>query len=319
MDFKDFRHQRRDARELVAPILVVGGILLATVVLWKCFYTVKPNEQAVVLRFGKEHAVAPPGLHFCIPFVDRVYKVSVEEHSLRLPFAEDPAPNRQGREVETLMLTGDLNAASVEWTIQWKVSNPRDFLFNVAYPEDEEYISQIIRTSAQTVMNRLIGDYSIDEVLTEKRTEIAEKSREATQEMLDEYQCGIAVIDLQLQRVTPPAKVKPAFDEVNSSIQLRDKLISEAKKEREKLLPEAEIRADQLVQEAEGYAKKRRAEVDGELTALRAKYEQYKLAPEVTRMRMYLEAMQEVLGQISSKTIIDGDLKGLLPLLQLSK
>jgi membrane protease subunit HflK len=168
-------------------------------------------------------------------------------------------------------------------------------------------------------MNRLVGDYSIDEVLTEKRGEIAGKAREATQAILDQYQCGVAIIDLQLQRVTPPAKVKPAFDEVNSAIQTRDKLISEAKKESEKLLPAAKARKDKMIQEANGYAKSRRAAVDGELEALRLKYEAYQLAPDVTRRRMYLEAMEEMLKGVDSKTIIDADLNKVLPILPLNE
>ena len=177
----------------------------------------------------------------------------------------------------------------------------------------------MIHTAAQTVMNRLVGDYSIDEVLTEKRGEIAGKARDATQEILDQYQCGVAIIDLQLQRVTPPAKVKPAFDEVNSAIQTRDKLISEAKKESEKLLPAAEAQKDSMIQAAKGYAKSRRASVDGELEALRAKYAAYRLAPDVTRRRMYLEAMEEVLKGVDSKVIIDAELNKVLPLLRLDE
>jgi membrane protease subunit HflK len=217
------------------------------------------------------------------------------------------------------MLTGDLNAASVEWTIQWKINNPRDYLFSFSQPNKEDFIEDVIHTAAQTVMNRLVGDYSIDEVLTEKRGEIASKARDATQEILDQYQCGVAIIDLQLQRVTPPAKVKPAFDEVNSAIQQRDRLISEAKKESEQLLPAAEAKKDEMIQAANGYAKSRRAQVDGELAALRAKYEAYKQAPEVTRRRMYLDAMSEMLQGIESKVIIDADLNQVLPILPLNE
>jgi membrane protease subunit HflK len=252
--------------------------------------------------------------------VDRVYTVSVEEHTVRLPFNPDESENtRQYREEDTLMLTGDLNAASVEWTIQWKINNPRHYLFSFSQPNKDDFIEIVIRTAAQTVMNRLVGDYSIDEVLTEKRGEIAGKASEATQAILDQYQCGVAIIDLQLQRVTPPAKVKPAFDEVNSAIQTRDKLISEAKKESEQLLPAAKAKKDKMIQDAHGYAKSRRAAVDGELEALRLKYEAYQLAPDVTRRRMYLEAMEEMLKGVDSKTIIDADLNKVLPILPLNE
>ena len=319
MEYSKYRYRQRDPRDLVIPILLILAVLIAAFLAFSSVYTVAPNEQAVVLRFGKEYATSPPGLHFCIPLVDRVYTVSVEEHTVRLPLAADAEKDRQFREEETLMLTGDLNAASVEWTIQWKISNPRNYLFSFSQPDKPDDIDSVIRTAAQTVMNRLVGDYSIDEVLTEKRGEIARKALEATQEILDQYQCGVAIIDLQLQRVTPPTKVKPAFDEVNSSIQRRDKLISEAKKESEQLLPAAEAQKDKLIQTANGYAKSRRAAVDGELEALRAKYEAYRMAPDVTRQRMYLEAMEEMLKSVDSKTIIDADLNQLLPILPLNE
>jgi modulator of FtsH protease HflK len=319
MEYSKYRYQQRDPRDLIIPIALVAGVLLVAFLAFSSIYTVAPNEQAVVLRFGKEHATSPPGLHFCIPLVDRVHTVSIEEHTVRLPFSSEVETGRQYREEDTLMLTGDLNAASVEWTIQWKIHNPRHYLFSFSQPHKDDYIESVIRTAAQTVMNRLVGDYSIDEVLTEKRAEIAGKARDATQEILDQYQCGVAIIDLQLQRVTPPAKVKPAFDEVNSAIQTRDKLISEAKKESEKLLPAAEAKKDEMIQAANGYAKSRRAAVDGELEALRAKYEAYRLAPDVTRRRMYLEAMGEMLKNVESKTIIDADLNKVLPILPLNE
>jgi membrane protease subunit HflK len=320
MEYSKYRYRQRDPKDLFIPILLIAGVLFAAFLAFSSVYTVAPNEQAVVLRFGKEHATSPPGLHFCIPLVDRVYTVSVEEHTVRLPFNPDESENtRQYREEDTLMLTGDLNAASVEWTIQWKINNPRQYLFSFSQPNKDDFIEIVIRTAAQTVMNRLVGDYSIDEVLTEKRGEIAGKAREATQAILDQYQCGVAIIDLQLQRVTPPAKVKPAFDEVNSAIQTRDKLISEAKKESEQLLPAAKAKKDKMIQDAHGYAKSRRAAVDGELEALRLKYEAYQLAPDVTRRRMYLEAMEEMLKGVDSKTIIDADLNKVLPILPLNE
>ncbi len=318
MEFSKYRSGDRDIRDYVVPILIIVGVLFVTFLVFSSFYTVAPNEQAIVLRFGKQHAIAPPGLHFCIPLVDRIYKVSLAEHTIRLPLGENEIEGRKGyQEEEALMLTGDLNAAAVEWTIQWKVNDPHRYLFSFSQPNKEDYIDLVIRTIAQTVMNRLVGDYSIDEVLTEKRSEIATKALESTQEILEPY--GVAIIDLQLQRVTPPAKVKPAFDDVNSAIQMKAKLISEAKKESAKLLPEAKAQKDQMIKEANGYAKRQRAEMKGELQALRDKYAAYKVAPDVTRRRMYLEAMEEVLKGIDSKVIIDSELNKVLPLLPLSE
>jgi membrane protease subunit HflK len=167
-------------------------------------------------------------------------------------------------------------------------------------------------------MNRLVGDYSIDEVLTEKRVEIGETARKATQDMLDLYSCGIVIQDLQMQRVSPPERVRPAFDEVNASIQHRDQSESEANTERNKLLPAALAEKDKLIRTAQGYAERRRAEANGEISALLARYEAYHRAPEVTRQRLYLESMQKILSAIHAKVIIDGPVsKQMLPLLQL--
>jgi membrane protease subunit HflK len=302
----------------------VGILLLAVFyVLMNSFYTVKANEQAVVLRFGKYHTTSLPGLHFCIPLVDSVLHVSIEEHSVRLPTVQSNRSDLYGDvedESDTLMLTGDLNAVSVEWTVQWKVQEPKDFLFSFYDRNNPNYAEEVIRMVSRTVMNRLIGDYSIDEVLTDKRTEIAEKARVATQQRLDAYDCGVAITDLQMQRATPPSQVKPAFAAVNSAVQLRDQLENEANKERNKLIPGAKADRDKSIREAEGYAARRRAEVNGEISALMAKYEAYAQAPEVTRQRLYLEAMQTVLSRMENMTILDADLQnGVLPLMQLDQ
>lgn len=300
-----------------AAIAALG--LLIVVTAFSTFYTVDANEQAVVLRFGRYHSTQAPGAHFRLPFVDKVLKVSVAEQQLRLPGVEgvEDLSSSQLPEEQTLMLTGDLNAANVEWTIQWRVKDPKEFLFAFYDRNDEHVFERVFRTAAQSVMNRLIGDYSIDEVLTDKRTEVAEKARVSTQAILDDYDCGVMITDLQMQRVTPPESVKSSFDQVNASIQERDRLENEANKERNTLIPKARAERDQLIQQAQGYADRRRAEVDGEVAALRAKYEAYAQAPEETRRRLYLEAMQEVLQNADEKVILDSDLGNLLPLLPL--
>lgn len=304
------------------PILL--GLMIALYLATSSFYTVAPHEEAVVLRFGKYHTTTKPGLHFRIPLVDRVMKVSMEEHSLRLPFDGGDERSTSVNEEATLMLTGDLNAAAVEWTVQWKVTIPEKFLFSfqregASQEEAARTIESIIMTAAHTVMNQLVGDYSIDEVLTDKRGEIGLAARTGTQEILDRYECGVTIRDLQMQRVTPPDRVKPSFDEVNSSIQRRDKLENEANKIRNELLPKAYAAKDKLIREAQGYADRRRSEASGEIAALLDKYQAYQKAPEVTRQRLYLEAMEEVLRGVENKTIIDGDLRQILPLLDLNK
>ncbi len=303
----------------LAPVALV--VLLLLTFGWKGFYTVKAHEQAVVLRFGKKKLpINGPGLHFMIPFVDSANRVSTEENSLRLPFTREAAEDRPARssrsqlpEEEALELTGDLNAAVVEWTVQWRVREPDDYLFSI----DQRHIDSTIEVVARSVMHRLIGDYSMDEILTTKREEVGTEALKATQKVLDGYKCGVVVTGLQMQRVTPPEQVKPHFDDVNAAIQKRDKLTNEANKERNQMIPQAQARADKLINEAKGYADRRRAEAQGETAALLAKYRAYKEAPDITRRRLYLEAMEEVLAGAGPKTIIDADLRGLVPLLQL--
>jgi len=301
----------------------IVGLILVLWLLSDLTYTVKPYEQAVVLRLGKYHATTMPGLHFKLPLADQVMKVSVEEHGLRLPYgqvsrAEDPINMPLHQEDETLMLTGDLNTASVEWTVQWKVTEPSQFLFRFPLEEhDNLFAEDLLTTVARTVMNRLVGDYSFDEVIASKRSDIASDARSDVQRILDGYECGITVTALQMQRVIPPDRVKPAFDKVNASIQEKQKLENDAEAIRNKLIPEARANRDKLIREAEGYASRRRAEANGEIEALLAKYHAYQRAPEITRQRLYLEAMQDVLQGVKDKTIIDSELKNLFPLLNL--
>lgn len=284
--------------------------------MWDSAYTVQPHERAVVFRFGRIIATADPGLHFKVPFADEAVLVDVQEIERKLPF--DVAPNSNvirtaDDEHESLMLTGDLNAAVVEWTIQWRVIDPAKLLVSL----DIDAVDPVIRNVARSVMHQVIGDYSIDEVLTSKRTEVGNAAREKLQETLDSYESGIQITGLQMQRVTPPALVKPAFDEVNSSVQKRDQLINEANRERNVLIPSAEAEKDRLIRDAEGYAARRRAETEGEIVALIDQYNAYKEAPEATRLRLYLDTIGAVLASSSQKIVLDDKLKGLLPLLSL--
>jgi membrane protease subunit HflK len=302
---------------------VIGAVLLIEL-LFDTSYTVEPHEQAVVLRFGKYHATTTPGLHFKLPIVDNVMKVSVEEHGLRLPFGAQstgeqatPVEGMRQLEEDTLMLTGDLNTASVEWTVAWRVTEPSEYLFRFPRGAKDEFATDLITFVSRTVMNRLVGDYSFDEVIGPKRSDIANEARGDTQRILDAYKCGITITALQMQRVIPPDRVKPAFDKVNAAIQQKQKLENEAEQERNKLLPEAKASRDKLIREAEGYASRRRAEAHGEIEALLVKYQAYQRAPEVTRQRLYIEAMQDLLVGVKNKTVIDADLKQLLPLLNL--
>ena len=297
----------------VVPILILLFAILY--VIWDSTYTVDTTERAVVFRLGKVITTTESGLHTKIPFLDEIVRVRTDEQEIRLPFEQAPTGQSRntGHEDEALMLTGDLNAAIVEWTIQWKVLDPAKFITAIDVDSGEA----VIRNVARSVMLEKIGDYSIDEILTSKRTEVGNKARDTLQKTLDSYGSGIQITGLQMQRVTPPALVKPSFDEVNASVQKRDQLINEANSERNKLIPTAEAMRDRLIREAEGYADRRRAETNGEITALIDQYHAYKEAPAVTRQRLYLEAMEEILAGSGQKIILDAELKGLLPMLDL--
>jgi modulator of FtsH protease HflK len=314
----------RDDGPTVQQVLMwipVGLVaLLLVFVIWDGVYTVAAHEEAVALRFGRYHRTAGPGLHFKIPLVDRVVKVEINERSMRLPFGTsgpsqewEMTPTQSGMQEQLLILTGDLYAGVVEWNVIWRVAEPDRFLFSL----EASQVEQIMTAVARGVMHRTVGDYSADELLTDRREEIGLAAHTEMQRVLDDYECGVDVVAVQMQRVTPPERVKPSFDEVNASIQQKEQLVNEANRERNMMIPQAEAQRDRLIREAEGYAARRRAEADGEIAALRVRFQAYREAPEVTRRRLYLEAMEEVLAGSGPVTVLDAELRGLLPMLNL--
>jgi len=325
-DFRGFQDRRMRPEDLpwdrillIVPVVIALGMVVLLAI--KSVYTVKPYEEAVVLRFGKYHTKVGPGLHGLIPLVDKVVKVSTNEQSMRLPL-DTRRRSTDASGDEALMVTGDLNAALVQWTIQWKwtLDDPYQLLQGFYREGDPEYAEKVINTVARTAMNRVVGDYSIGEVLAEKSQEIEDEALDETKEFFEKHPCGVSITGLQLQRVTPPEKVRPAFEQVIASVQMMGKSKAEAEKEQKSLRNMAFAEKEKLVQEAEGYAARRRAEAGGEIEALRAKFHEYKSFPEETRKRLYLEAMEEVFGSVESKVIVDADLQGrMLPLLPLDQ
>jgi modulator of FtsH protease HflK len=303
----------------LAAVVAIGTILYLA---WSGFYTVREYEKAVVLRWGKYLTTAEPGLHFKFPWVDERIIVDCSERTLRLPWGVSEVAQRgtplsieRNNSEEMLILTGDLYAAVVEWNVIWRVAEPKDFALRL----NEDEAESIINAVARSTMHRIVGDYAADEILTGKREEIALAALAELKTNLETMQSGIMVVDLQLQRAIPPDRVKPAFDEVNASIQQRDKLINEARRERNQMLPLALAAQDKSIREAEGYASRRKAEAEGEITALLAKFQAYQKAPELTRRRLYLETMEKVLSNSGPKVILDGSMASPLPLLQLEK
>ena len=260
-----------------------------------------------------------PGLHFLVPFVDSVIKVPVqrqlkEEFGFRT--AEAGVRTQyidRGFEDESLMLTGDLNVAVVEWIVQYRIKDPRAFLFNVRSPQSS------FRDMTEAAMRQVVGDHSVDEVITTGRASIADQAKEILQQLSHTYGIGIDVQQVVLQDVNPPDAVKPSFNEVNQAIQEREQLINEARTEFNQAIPKAEGEALQLIQEAEGYATARVNRAEGEATRFDAIYSEYRKAPRVTRTRMYLEMLNEVLPRVGKKIIVDDEGASVLPLLNLTQ
>jgi membrane protease subunit HflK len=321
-DLPKFDIDDYSAKQIATAGIVLSGLLLVIIVAWSGCFTVKEYEQAVVLRFGKYNRTVGPGLQFKFPGVEERILVDVSEKSMRLPMGNTEATAKgSGYNYDTedknqsLILTGDLYAAIVEWNVFWRVSEPKKFIFSF----NEDHVRRAMIAVSRSTMHRIVGDYSADEILTGKREEIALAALKEMKKAIELFDAGIDITDLQLQRVTPPDVVKPSFDLVNASIQQRDQLVNEARRERNQLIPMARAQSDKLIREAEGYGARRLAEAEGEITALLAKYESYRLAPEVTRQRMYLETMEKVFSADGKKIILDESLKGMIPLLDLNK
>ena len=291
-------------------------------IVWNGFFTVKEYEQSVVMRFGKYNRTVGSGLQFKFPGIEERVLVDVSEKSMRLPGGNvEATPGSltyeadNAEQTQALILTGDLYAAVVEWNVFWRVAEPEKFVFSF----NEDHVRRALVAVARSTMHRIVGDYSADEILTGKREEIAISALKEMKKAIEPFDSGIEITDLQLQRITPPDVVKPSFDLVNASIQQRDQLVNEARRERNSLIPLARADSDKLVREAEGYGSRRLAEAQGEVSALLAKYESYRLAPEITRQRMYLETMEKVFSSDGKKIILDDNLKGMLPLMDLNK
>lgn len=309
----------RSPQQLATMAVLLFGVLVIAYLAWSSAYVVDAYQEAVVLRFGKYHSTQSPGLHFKIPAIDERVLVDKSEKSMRLPWGHDERAGDWSTEAvnqsdnAALILTGDLYAAVVEWNVFWQVVEPEKYIFSF----NEDHVRRALIAVARSTMHRIVGDYSADETLTGKREEIALSALDEMREELKAFDCGIEIIDLQLQRVTPPDLVKPSFDAVNASVQEKEKLIYEATREKNSLLPLARAESDKLIRDAEGYADRRLAEAEGEITALLAKFESYKLAPEITRQRMYLETMERVFESGGRKLILDEKLNGTLPIMQL--
>lgn len=295
-------------------------ILLALITVFTSVYQVGPEEIGVVLRFGKFVRQTDPGLNFKFPFgIDRVTKVPVQRQ-LKQEFGFRTVSSgvrsdysKRGYEGESNMLTGDLNAADVEWVVQFRVVDAERFLFRV------RNVLPTFRDMSEAVMRGVVGDRTVNEVLTIGRQEVADLVEEKLQALCDQYETGIRVEQVVLQDVNPPEAVKASFNEVNEAQQEKERLINEAQSEYNRVIPRARGEALKTIQQAEGYLLDRVNRARGDSARFTALYESYRMAPEVTRTRIYLETMGNVLSKVERKIIVDEKIRGLIPLLNLGK
>ncbi|MBC8210814.1 MAG: FtsH protease activity modulator HflK [Gammaproteobacteria bacterium] len=292
-------------------------LLLIGLGLWTSYYTVPSDSVAVVQRFGQYLKEVPPGLHFKLPLgIDYASIVPVkrqlkQEFGFFTPGASDPYQSPRDGHKETEMVTGDLNAALVEWVVQYRISDPVKYLFEVREP------SATLRYVSESVMREVVGDRTVDEVITIGRQEIEIEALTKMQELTTKYTMGISIDQVQLKNINPPAPVQASFNEVNQAQQEKEKLINEARRDYNKIIPLAEGEKDQRIREADGYRLKRINEAEGDVARFTALLTEYSKAPQVTRRRIYIETMQDVLPGIRSKIIIDQKAQGILPLLNL--
>jgi membrane protease subunit HflK len=292
-------------------------LLLVVIAGFTSYYTVEPDEEAVVIRFGKYIYTTPPGLHFKAPFgVDKVIKVKTKR-VLQAEFGFRTATTSSTRrttysnsnfESESLMLTGDLNVAEVQWVVQFQISDPFKFLFKTSDPITN------IRDVSESIMRRVVGDKLVTDVLTTGRVEIASNAKILMQGVLDRYDMGISIKSIKLQDVNPPKVVQASFNDVNSAKQEQERMVNQAEEAYNKVIPEAKGKADKLISEAEGFAEATVNRAYGDADRFSAQYREYKKAPSITRKRIYLETMEDLFGKLTDVTIIDSKVKGLLPI-----
>jgi membrane protease subunit HflK len=297
---------------------LIASILSIVIILWLSVFQVSTEEVGVITRFGRYVRQVEPGLNVKIPFAEVVYKVPVErQQKLEFGFRttssgiDSEYDRTRDAESESLMLTGDLNLAEVEWVVQYRIDDAYMYLFKVRNPEGT------LRDISEAAMRQIVGDRTVNEVLTVGRTEIGSRLEELIQEICKEYSMGIKIEQVVLQDINPPEPVKAAFNAVNEAQQEKETLINQARSEYNKVIPWASGQAEETIQKAEGYATERVNNAQGEVARFRALYSEYLKAPEVTRSRIYLETMSNVIPRLGNIIISDQDGNNVLPLLQM--
>jgi modulator of FtsH protease HflK len=322
-DFEDLVRQGQNQLKQIMPAggprsaIVLAILALAGLAAWTAYYTVPSDSVAVVQRFGKYLKEVAPGLHFKLPLGIDVATIVPVKRQLKQEFgfvtrgATDPFQASRDGKRETQMVTGDLNAVLVEWVVQYRILEPVKFLFDVREPRGT------LRDVSESVMREVVGDRTVDEVITIGRQEIESEALIKMQALSTKYAMGISIDQVQLKNINPPEPVQVSFNEVNQAQQEKEKLINEARREYNKVIPLAEGEKDQRIREADGYRLKRINEAEGDVARFSALLSEYIKAPVVTRRRIYIETLQDVMPAIRSKIIVDEQTRGILPLLNL--
>lgn len=323
MEFKerDFTNQFAEStiltriRENLRFVLIA---ILVVILLWGTIFQIGTEEVGVITRVGRYTRTVDPGLNLKMPFIETVHKVPVErQQKLEFGFRSMGAVDNQseytkdGLRDESLMLTGDLNLADVEWVVQYRINDAYNYLFKVRDPEST------LRNISEAATRQIVGDRTVNEVLTIGRTEITVKLHQLIQEICNEYKIGIKIEQVVLQDVNPPDPVKAAFNAVNEAQQEKETLINQAKSEYNKVIPKASGEAKATIQKAEGYAIERINNAQGESARFNDLYNQYIKAPEVTKKRIYLENMTTILSKLGNVIVTDQNGANVLPLLQM--
>lgn len=323
-DLEEFIRKGQDRFKGFVPKGGFGGkgfllIILILLVIWAFtgLYRVQPDQQGVVLQFGKWVNTTQPGLHWHLPYpIETVETPSVENiQAIDIGFRSLGDRGRaQARDVseESLMVTGDQNIIDIDFTVQWKISDAGQFLFNIRDPE------ATVKIAAESAMREIIGRTDIQPALTEARQDVEIKTRNLLQNILNEYEAGIEITQVQLQDVQPPQAVIDAFDEVQRARQDLERVRNEADAYRNDVLPRARGEAQRMIQEAQGYRERLVNEAEGEAQRFLEVFQAYKQNPEVTKRRMYLETMQNLLTEID-KVIMDKGVQGAVPYLPLNE
>ncbi|AZL15648.1 FtsH protease activity modulator HflK [Rickettsiales endosymbiont of Stachyamoeba lipophora] len=304
---------------------VLLSLIIIITIVWAAtgFYIVEEEEQAVVLRFGKFARLANPGPNYHIPFpIEKAIKHKVTNHQIE-EFGYRSSDNStkdifSGRKLdarniieESLMLTGDENIVDINFLVRWKIDNIKNYTFNVKDPR------LTVKMAAESAVREVIGYTKFAEAQTEGRARIEQKSMKLLQDILDSYNSGIIILGLQMLKVDPPQQVIDAFRDVQTARADKERIINESYSFKNDLLPKTRGQADKIVKESEAYQYEVIARAEGEMSRYKSIYEQYKVDKKVTKTKLYLETLEQVLGDVN-KVIIDDNIKSLAPFLPLS-